>query len=655
MTTRSKRRARAAKVQQVPMGEYIAVPLNQLVLSEANVRTIHDPEGIAALADSIGRRGLLQSLAVRLALREDLPAGTYEVIAGGRRFRALEALLAQGRMAEDAPIPCLLKTNGDAVDDSLAENNDREALHPLDEFRAFKAMRDNGRADEDIAAAYRVTPAVVRQRMRLANAGPVLLQAYANDAIELETLMAYCVVDDHARQERVFESVTDTGNDYPHQIKRLLTESTVSAHDKRVKFVGLAAYEAAGGSVLRDLFDEHHEGYLQDADLLNSLVDEKLSSLRAAELADGWAWAEVAVEQDYEARRGLDRLCPLAIARTDDQEQRLLAVDARLSELRDLDETTAEQDDEMARLEDEEQALLDPEETFATNDKARAGVFISLDWNGEPQVTRGYLRAGDRLSVETSDRDGAESQAVVTAKVEKLPDKVVQDLTAFRTAALRDAMAHDYGVASLAVLHALCLAQFYRASGYGTALQITVNDSFVSAPELDAFKPVTDFEKRRLALRASLPSHAADLWPALVSLEDSTRKQLFAHCVGASINAVREYPSHQRQEQIAHSHQLQEALGLHMVSTGWTPSVALYLGRVSKGQILAAVTEARGPEAASVIAPLKKVPMAEQAETLLQGTGWLPEPLRSHAPSMLVEETEVDVSTAVEDEVMAVA
>ncbi len=58
----------------------------------------------------------------------------------------------------------------------------REALHPLDQFRAFQTLRAKGRGDEEIAAAFAVTPAVVRQRLRLVTVVPRLLDLYAQDA-----------------------------------------------------------------------------------------------------------------------------------------------------------------------------------------------------------------------------------------------------------------------------------------------------------------------------------------------------------------------------------------------------------------------------------------------------------------------------------------
>jgi ParB family chromosome partitioning protein len=66
-----------------------------------------------------------------------------------------------------------------------------------------------------------------------------------------------------------------------------------------------------------------------------------------------------------------------------------------------------------------------------------------------------------------------------------------------------------------------------------------------------------------------------------------------------------------------------------MATAGWTPTAENYFGRVPKVRILEAVTEARGLQMAELIEGLKKSDMAEQAERLLAGTNWLPEPLRT--------------------------
>ena len=135
--------------------------------------------------------------------------------AGGRRLRALQLLVKQKKLAKNAPVPCIVRSEGFVEADSLAENTEREALHPLDQFRAFKALADKGEGEETIAAAFNVSAAVVKQRLRLSKASPLLLKAYEEDEISLEQLMAFCLTDDLARQEQVFTAIQKQWNKAP--------------------------------------------------------------------------------------------------------------------------------------------------------------------------------------------------------------------------------------------------------------------------------------------------------------------------------------------------------------------------------------------------------------------------------------------------------
>ena len=103
---------------------------------------------------------------------------------------------------------------------------------------------------------------------------------------------------------------------------------------------------------------------------------------------------------------------------------------------------------------------------------------------------------------------------------------------------------------------------------------------------------------------------------------------LFSHCVSLTINAVRE-PHQPRREALRHADRLAAAVSLDMVSAGWSMTADNYLSRITKAQILEAVREAKGESTAQLIAHLKKADMAREAERLLEGTGWLPEALRT--------------------------
>ena len=628
------------------------IPLDNLVPSNANVRKIKAGVSIEELAEDIARRSLLQSLSVRPVLGADgAETGTYEVQGGGRRLQALRLLAKQKRLARNAPVPCIVKTAGIAEDDSLAENTSREALHPLDQFRAFAALRAKGLTEEDIAAAHMVTPAVVKQRLKLASASPKLLDAYAEDALNLEQLMAFCVTDDRVRQEKVFEAIERRqANPNPYGIRRMLTENSVAADDPRAVFVGLDAYRAAGGEIEGELFDDNG-GWLQDPALLMRLVTEKLETARQAILAQGWKWAEATLQSAYGWKQGLDRLLPVGDTLSDDEHARHEALTREYDTLADSLSEDDIDDDVRARLDAIEAQLAELDSRppkFAPDDMARAGVLLSIGHDGKLSVEYGFVRpedlpaanddastdaAGDGLDGRDDDAHsplaaGADEDGDDPAG-KPLPDRLVQDLTAFRTVALRDALARDFDTALVAATHAMCLRLFYRHAPH-SCLQIEAKSHFpATAAGLGDTAAAKAIEKRHEAWAARLPREPHDLWDALLGLNrDGDLTGLFAHCASLTVNAVRE-PHQTRHDTIRHADRLAAALGLDMTQAGWVPTAGNYLGRVTKARIIEAVREARGEDAARLIEHLKKSDMAKEAERLLQGTDWLPEPLRT--------------------------
>src|SRR6267378_3345977 len=237
----------ASAVQKITLSPSRDIPFNKLVFSQSNVRRVKAGVSIEQLAESIAQRTLLQSLNVRAVVDpEGNETGMFEVPAGGRRYRALELLVKQKRMSKTQAVPCVVREGGIAEDDSVAENDERVGLHPLDQFRAFQTLRDLGMSEEDIAARHFVKPSIVKQRLRLASVSPKLHEVYAEDGMTLEQLMAFSVTADHGRQEQVWENVSRSGYDDPYQIKRMLTEQAVRASDRRAQFVGVGAYEQAG-------------------------------------------------------------------------------------------------------------------------------------------------------------------------------------------------------------------------------------------------------------------------------------------------------------------------------------------------------------------------------------------------------------------------
>ena len=667
----------ATAVQKITLSPSRDIPFNKLVLSQSNVRRVKAGVSIEELAEDIARRTLLQSLNVRPVLdAEGAETGMFEIPAGGRRYRALELLVKQKRLAKTAPVPCVVRDPATDIlgeDDSLAENIQRAPLHPLDQFRAFQTLREKGRSEEDIAAAFFVGVNVVKQRLRLVSVSPTLLDVYAEDGMSLEQLMAFTVTSDHARQEQVWQAISESWQKEPYQIRRMLTEKTVRASDRRAVFVGLDAYEAAGGVVLRDLFQSDDGGWLEDVALLDGLFAEKLKLEAEKIAAEGWKWIEVAVDFPYGHTRGLRVLEGVAADLSPEEEATINALKAEYAKLEaeygGADELPAEVDERLGEIETALAAFDDRPVTFDPTDIARAGVFVSIDSEGALSVDRGYVRLEDEAPVVEPGQDGddetsaaypdgvepgarAIQRAVITIGgqvsepededddvVKPLPDRLVTELTAERTLALRDKLATTPSVAFQAVLHKFCLDVFARYFASGSAMEVAVRSvTFpIQAQGLKDTPTAKAISERHKSWEERLPKDRAHLWDWLTTLTGDDQAALFAHCASFGVNALYEkadrygagISSHGVEQRIGEANRIARAVGLDMVEAGWRPTVENYLGRVPKRRILEAVREGAGERAAQLIDHLKKGDMAKEAERLLADSFWLPEPLRT--------------------------
>ena len=555
----------------------------------------------------------------------------------------------------------MVRTDGLAEEDSLAENIQRAPLHPLDQFRAFLTLREKGKSEEEIAAAFFVSVAVVRQRLRLAAVSPRLLDVYAEDGMTLDQLMAFTVNPDHARQEQVWEALQRSYNKEPHQIRRMLTEGAVRASDKRAQFVGIGAYEAAGGIILRDLFNSDDGGWLQDPGLLDRLVTEKLEREAEAIRAEGWKWIEVAPDFPYGHTYDLRRLIGEQRALTEEETAAHAALRAEFDK---LEETYAEANEfpkrsisgcprsrprwrrsTSARWSTTRPRSPAPAPLSASTGPGLCGSNAAMSGlktnrrSRRPRAARmmapatrpGLARrprtppiADPAAAVEAAPEPAEEDDGV-----RPIPDRLVTELTAHRTLALRDALAKDPDIAFVAALHALCLRLFYRY-GLNTCLEIEPKSAMFGsqAPGLADTASAQAIDARHDAWTAQLPKEPGALWDALLAFDHDSRQGLFAHCVGLTVNAVSEVYN-RRPKAIAHADRLAQAVALDMAAVGWRPPSKIIWRASPRARIVEAVREANGDAAAERIRPLKKAEMAKAAEDLLTGSGWLPEPLRT--------------------------
>lgn len=635
-------------------GVEILVPLAKLKKSPRNARKVpHGEAAIEALAASIQHKGLIQNLVVEPEGREDgTPTGYYLVTAGEGRRLAMLLRAKRKQIKKSEPVRCWLDTANDPAEVSLDENVTRTPMHPADQFARFAELsRDRGWGAQEIGARFGVSASVVKQRLRLGAVSPKLLQVYREDGLTLDQLMAFAITEDHARQEQVFEGLHH--NREPWIIRRDMTASNVPATDRRAVFVGADAYVEAGGNIIRDLFSEDRGGFFEDAGLLDMLAVEKLREIAGEVEAEGWKWTEAHI--DYPHAHGMRRFYPQAVPLSDEDEARLDALSIEHDELAEGYSSYDEMPEDVAAkreaVSDEIDAISEKRSAYDANVIAHGGAFVVLHHDGTVRIERGFVRLEDEALADPqpereAEADATDPQAGKDEQAEDgdedvqdfeeedeepgkpISDSLTRDLSAYRTLALRVALGERPDMALIALTHTLTAQLFYSYAEAGCLeVRPTVTPLGSHAGGIEGTPLAALASEAREAWAERMPRDLADLWGFIVALDDEKRLALLAHCASRTVNALR-LPWDRKPRTMQTADRLATALALD-VAKDWTPTVDSYLGRVTKAHIVEAVAEGVSEDAARRIADMKKPDMAEAAEQLLAGTGWLPAVLRT--------------------------
>lgn len=630
----------ATSTQEIvaPAQAPILVPLSQLRASKRNVRkTKTAGASIDALAESIARVGLLQNLTVILARDGE----HYEVVAGGRRLAALKLLSKTRRIPKDWGVPCLLVADASARTVSLTENVQREAMHPADQFEAFAALVAEGRPIEDIAADFSVTPLVVQRRLKLANVSPRLLADYRADAVNLDQLMALAIIDDHAAQEAAFYDAPDWQR-HPSALRDRLTEREIDAGHALVRFVGLGAYEAAGGGIRRDLFAEGDNGvYVTDAALLEMLVCQKLDSHAAEVKAEGWAWVDATPAATYADLQTFQRAPRERRSPTKRETDRMEKLQTKMQAIGEaLDMALEEDDEEKAdalqaegdNVGEQLQALEDRLLDYAPNVKAAAGAVVTIDRQGEMVVHRGLLREVEARALRTLERlrEGFSGEEDANGDIGDdgppkpacMSDRLAQRLSAHRTAALQIELARHSQAALAAVVHGMVqtvlLRDRYHRDRMPLGVSLTVQDRLEGiAPDWKESPAAMALAELQRAAGETLPQDGAELFTVLLAMRQDELLALLAVCTAATVDVITSRATSQQPGM-----ELAQAVGLDMAAW-WQPTAEGYFMHISKAMILEAVGEF-APDHVYRLEKLKKTELASEAERLVAGTGWMP-------------------------------
>lgn len=403
------------------------LPLDDLYLSEMNPRQETAEDGIALLADSIATCGLIQNLS---GLRDD--KGTVGIVAGGRRLRALR--IAVEARPDLALVPVRVTEDVDIAEDwANAENTAREELDAVDEVRAYGKMAAKDSDVARIARAFGVSEAHVRRRLALAHLPASVLDAAKAGEVTLSIAKAMTVSDNEAKVLEVLERAK-SGYINEYTVKQMLKPDAADGDSREAAFVGLEAYEAAGGGVSRDLFED--ETLLDNPDILERLFAEKLDAAATAlQEAEGWAWAMTTEDNNVywyylQEQYGFARVYPVEGDLTDEQTTRYEALEVQ-------EELSEDDQAELAALE----AILTGD--YTEEQKRHSGIMVHVAYDGTVQVTSGLVRKEDQAAAIEAGLIEASKHSATVAMTQDKPEysqKFIDDMRAIRLASVQTAL-----------------------------------------------------------------------------------------------------------------------------------------------------------------------------------------------------------------------
>lgn len=606
------------------------IPLNKLMASPRNVRRTSDAQADLQLKADIAARGLLQNLVVTSAAK---PRGSYAVEAGGRRLAALKALAGEGQLLATHEVCCLVLERGPAAQEaSLAENFQRLGMNPADECVAFQQLIEQGSDLEGIARRFGLTVRFVEGRLRLAALAPVVFDALGAGTISLDVAKAYAATPDRERQEYVFEQMSRAyGGTHTDSIRRMMTQATVSASDRRALFVGEEAYVAAGGRVERDLFCDDSGTRWLDIAILERLACDKLDLAAqdvAAEAGLGFVRPTLDSWIGTSQTEGLRRVPLETPPLTAEETAAVDALEGEAEALAELLEDEAEDEATRADSEAKLRAVTDQIEAIvnkpAVIDGAllpTVGRFLVLDAQGKPRLDPGLyaeISPGGELDADVPDDNAHADDEPRSGRPAGLSQRLVDELAMQRRDILAVHVAADPDLA-------LDLAIFLmvdRIPGYGS--EKSGSSLSAGAPS----NPVFDFrtpdapatiarEQAAEALdRTWLEGETrAQRFDSFRALDEDARAAWLGHAVAGTLEASVQLPSERACAFHDHLGQLLEI----DVARWWRPTGANFFDRVAKGVTFAALEEVGGPALAGRYAKAKKAELAQACERIFAG------------------------------------
>ncbi len=637
--------------QKEPSGENQMIPLSLLAVSEDNVRKLK-PGGIAGLAANIQAYGILQNLLVTPT------ESGYGIVAGKRRFLALSMLAKAKRIEGDHLVPCKVVSSDNLTALSLTENDQRESMHPADEYTAWAKLRESGMSLEEISANNGISPLVIKRRLRLASASPKLFKLFRKDKLSLAMLMAFCATDDTKLQESVYNKLGEYDHN-PQAVRRYITSSAVAGDSPIALFVGKTLYQKEGGTLTADLFSEDQGPNaisFNDSALLERLFTEKAQAVADQYAAQGWKWINASQDQHSTSDMAY-RISPTRRKATKAEQT---AIEDKAAQIRELsekmndDDLTDEDYEKLDQAYDRAQAeatqLNDALDKFTKKQMAVSGVILRLNQYGELSPSYGWVtyddeqaaralnkptaRDDENESPEESENAHGSHEAGDSDANGPSPDGSLQyseplcnRLSAWRTVMLRDALTADPALAKRFMLIKLAqsanLIDYMQRSESADVLEMNARCSpemAEHAPDLIGSKLYQSVQKTTdqwMQVFADLSGEQAS--QTILDMDEQRADELLAFIVGLTVNAStgKTVPENKQPGQaIANAASLTAA-------KHWKPTAQSYFSHLTRAQIADTVTQF-APDKVSSLKSLNKKATAEAAEKAVAGTDWMP-------------------------------
>ena len=586
-------------------------PLSSLRLSPLNVRKVK-PKAIEALAADIQSHGLLQNL---IGYEE---SGKVMICAGGRRYRALKRLQKDKMINANHEVPVDIRPIEEALELSLAENSQREAMHPADAILAYRSLIEGGMEVEDIAARFGVSIEHVRRLLRLSGLHPKLMTELKRDGLSLASARALAICDDQQQQWDAFKQAGDN----PNYLRSILTDEKLSCQSALFEFVGEESYLKEGGTLTRDLFSDEQESFADDVQLVRSLAEQRLGDIAETEKGKGWGEVQFSLERP-DNFYSLSTLHPDAERDLSEEEsQRLSAIKEQLEEFEKQD--VPYYDERVRNLETEQRSIGNACRFHSEEQMARATLYLFVGHHGLQLHPVGKPQSDDRGE---------------TKPKPDYPTALLKDLGTIRNLALQEAIALNPDLA-LDILLDHSLGQLMgEACSFEQPLGIRLDAPNKEAkPELMEGSTIQPIEPLIADLLPKL--EGAERLAKIGKLDEFDKARLLAFVVASQLTSVDLTGSGG-----AALNEYAALSGLDL-SKVWQPNAAFF-ARLTKPVLLKLRAQHCGESAADNCKRLNKSDLAIQCSIRLSEAGYFPPCLESshdddEQPPWKVDEEETD-------------